>query len=424
MTRPKYVYATGALARNTIWLMTSQAIRIFVQAAYFLLITRTLGAQGYGIFAGVVSLTTILAAFAGMGSGHILIKNVARAPDSFSHYWGITLTLLLATSIPLTSLLLLLGILFLPPEVPAEIVVTIAIADLIFAPLVLICSQSFQGFQRIREAATILLILALSRLMTALAMGLKESSPTPEDWANFYLAGTIIATVISFYFVRNRLSAHFKPQLITLKELREGFSFSLSNSGQRGNNDIDKTMLLRLDTAQSAGLYSAAYRIVEVAFMPVTALLSAAYSRFFQQGANGLSGSRNYALKLLAPATGYAALSTIIIYFFAPYLPMLLGDGFESTESVARWLAIMPLLLTLYTTSALALTGAGHQNLRTGIEISTLGINLVLNLWWIPIYSYYGAVWATLSSRLLATAATMYFLYKISPQQQSNANAI
>ena len=56
-------------------------------------------------------------------------------------------------------------------------------------------------------------------------------------------------------------------------EVREGFYFAASQTAQTVYNDIDKTMLARLSTLEATGIYGAAYRIIDVSFVPVSALL-------------------------------------------------------------------------------------------------------------------------------------------------------
>ena len=65
----------------------------------------------------------------------------------------------------------------------------------------------------------------------------------------------------------------------------------------------------------------------------------------------------------------------------------------------------MPLLKTLHYFAADALTGAGHQALRTLVQVAVAGFNVLVNLWLIPAYSWRGAAWSSLASDgLLAVA--------------------
>ena len=77
-----------ALARNTVWMMGGQGLRLIIQAVYFIEMARSLGVRNYGAFIGVVAMVGIVYPFASLGSGNLLVKNVSRERSLFSVYWG------------------------------------------------------------------------------------------------------------------------------------------------------------------------------------------------------------------------------------------------------------------------------------------------------------------------------------------------
>jgi O-antigen/teichoic acid export membrane protein len=58
----------------------------------------------------------------------------------------------------------------------------------------------------------------------------------------------------------------------------------------------------------------------------------------------------------------------------------------------------MPLLVTLYALAAAALSGAGHQKLRSAVDIATAALNVALNFWLVRQHSYQGSAWALILS--------------------------
>ena len=74
------------LARNTLWLLLAKLFRIVIQAGYFIIVARTLGAENYGSFISVTALGTLAFPFVGLGSEHILIKCVSTDKNLFSLY--------------------------------------------------------------------------------------------------------------------------------------------------------------------------------------------------------------------------------------------------------------------------------------------------------------------------------------------------
>lgn len=405
----------GLLATNTLWLTAGYGLRTLIQAVYFILIARALGAQGYGVFAGTVALATVLASFSGWGAGFLLVKNVARQLKRFAAYWGRALLLLGISGSVLVGIALALSAWLLQDRVPQSVVVAVAIADLLLAPLVAVCAQAFQAFQRLRDTALMLVLLAVCRLAAAGVMWLLVASPTAEHWAGFYVASSACAATLCVARVYRTLGGPRFAGIGARNERREGFSFSLNTAAQRAGNEMDKAMLLKLGTLEAAGTYSAAFRLVEVASMPVAALLAASYARFFQHGSHGLPASLRFARQLLAPALGYTVLAGAGIYLVAPLLPAVLGADYAEAVDAARWLAILPIPATLHALVAHALAGAGRQHICTTIEIVSAATNVLLNILWIPLYSYHGAVWAMLASRAFAAACAMCLAATLAP---------
>ncbi len=78
--------------------------------------------------------------------------------------------------------------------------------------------------------------------------------------------------------------------------------YSIGLSAQGVYNDIDKVMLASLSSLGSAGVYAAAYRVIDLAFVPMRAVLSVTYVRFFRLGASGAEKSATLAVSLLKPS--------------------------------------------------------------------------------------------------------------------------
>jgi O-antigen/teichoic acid export membrane protein len=154
-------------------------------------------------------------------------------------------------------------------------------------------------------------------------------------------------------------------------------------------------------TLDATGIYAAAYRLIDVAFVPVRSVLAAAYPGFFRAGATGLASSVAFAKDLMPRAVAYSLLVALVMLAAAPQVPRILGSEYARTTDALRWLALLPLLKTLHYFAADSLSGAGYQGLRTLVQIGTAGFNVLVNLWIVPAYSWRGAAWSSLASDLL-----------------------
>jgi O-antigen/teichoic acid export membrane protein len=184
-------------------------------------------------------------------------------------------------------------------------------------------------------------------------------------------------------------------------EIREGSYFSASLSAQTIYNDIDKTMLARLGSLEAAGIYGAAYRLIDVTFVPIQSLLAAAYPNFFRTGVAGISATLGYARRLVWGALAYSVAACLLILLFAGIVPLILGSEYVNTAEALRWLSLLPVLKVLHYFLSDSLTGAGHQGIRTVIQAGVAIFNVLINLWIIPAYSWRGASWSSIASDAL-----------------------
>jgi O-antigen/teichoic acid export membrane protein len=180
-------------------------------------------------------------------------------------------------------------------------------------------------------------------------------------------------------------------------------------------------MLSRLGGMEATGVYAAAYRVIDVSMTPVRSLAAAAYPQFFRKGAGGMAATYPYAQSLIAKAALYGSLASAGLWLFAPVLPHFLGSRYSDVVPAVRWLALIPFLRCLHSFMADALSGAGLQPTRTGIQVVAALVNIGLNLVILPRYSWRGAAWTSLGcDGLLAVLfwATAFYYRR---RQQSGA---
>jgi O-antigen/teichoic acid export membrane protein len=281
--------------------------------------------------------------------------------------------------------------------VPAGVVLPLIFAELIFARLVEIAGQAYMAFEQLRQTALLLLALSVSRMLAAAGLMLFYRHPSASAWANLYLVSTAIPAVWAVAHVNRHLGRPLLRYSLQGRDLLQGFYFSISLSAQTIYNDIDKTMLARLSGLTPAGLYGAAYRLIDVATSPLGALTASTYSRFFQHGDKGLAPAVQFARRLLPMTLLYGTGCSAALILAAPLMQPILGRQYADSITAVRWLAPIVLLRCIHYIGADALTGADHQGVRSGIQVTVAAANVVLNLYLLPRYSWQGAVAASLA---------------------------
>jgi O-antigen/teichoic acid export membrane protein len=391
-------YWKSTLARNTGWMFLGQGLRLLIQAGYFVIIARSLGVQQYGAFAAVTAMVAIFSPFVGLGCGNLIIKNVSRNRELLDECFGNGMLVTLATGLLAIGVVIGICKWVLPASIPVLVILMVALADLICYRTIILVASAFQSVERLDKTAQFNVLVSGARFLGIAVTVLVVHHPTAELWSIVYTGTSAVATVISLIFVRGLVHSIKVTFRRIQNELLEGLYFSGSLSAMTIYNDVDKTMLARLSTLGANGIYSAAYRLIDVSFIPVSSVLYAAYAGYFRHGEGKVQTAYEYAMRLLPRPIGYSLLAFAGLLLGAPIIPKILGAEYLRTVEALRWLAILPLFKTIHYFFADALSGVGYQGLRMCLQIVVAVFNVLVNLWVIPAYSWRGAAWSSLAS--------------------------
>ena len=384
--------------RNTMSMIAGALVRLVLQAVYFVVIARSLGADQFGAFSGVLALIAVISPFASLGMGNLIIKSISYDKTTFRESWGNALFTTAALSAVFLILVLLGSHFILPREIPWPLVVFVALSDMLLVNVVNLAGQAFQAFEQLDKTSRVQVVLIGTRVGAALILVVVDRHPTAMLWSGCYFLGTAVSALHSYVWVCRRLGSPTLGLRSLRRKVLEGIYFSVSLSSQSIYNNIDKTMLTRMSTLDGTGIYTTAYRLIDLAFQPISALLASTYARFFQHGADGLAASTRFARRLLPFSMGYGILAALGLALTAPIVPYVLGDSYARAVEAVWWLSPIIVLRSVHYFLADSLTGSGFQGVRTFVQLMVAGQNVLLNLWLIPAHGWRGAAWASLAS--------------------------
>lgn len=404
-------WLSGRLARNTLLATGWQGLRLALQFAYLIVIARLLGAAGYGTFSGIVALAATLSPLAGAGFGLILVKQVARHPQSFPRYWGRLLSAIVISAPLLILALVTIATIILPDTGETLTLVAVGLSELLLVPLVTACANAYQAHERLGASIFNFVLLNCGRLLAICTLALYEHQPDLNMFAVVYLVGTVLPAAASLAIATRAFGRPIVQRTGPTGELVEGLGFAASGVTGVAQAEIDKSLLLRLESAIATGTYSVATRIISAACTPLISYMLAAVPRLFRAGASGIAGSRRIAGILLVPVLIYGILAGSAIYLLAPWLPTVLGEGFADSISVIRMLAPLPCLIGISSLLLAVLSCSGAQPSRIAIELAALCLGIGLNIALIPLLGVSGTIYAALASQGALAGMTMLFLF-------------
>ncbi|WP_285588796.1 oligosaccharide flippase family protein [Actinomycetospora sp. NBRC 106378] len=407
------------LGRNTLASFAGQLAKTGLQGAYFVIVARALDVDGFGAFSAVVALAAILSPFASLGTMSLVIRNVVRDPSSASEQISTALCVTIAASSLCVCAIAVVGPMLLPASVGLTPIVLVALGDILGIRVAELCYGLFASSLRMTASAVFQLLMFGARLLGAVALFVFGFF-TLEAWSVVYVSVTGMIVAVIVLYTRRQYSFS-RPDFNRYRsEYKDGLLFAVGLASQSIYNDVDKAMLARFSTLDAVGVYTAAYRVIDMAFTPVRALLSASFPRFFQHGATGAEGAMRFAGKVLRPSLLYCALSCVGLLLFADVVPLVLGEGYINSVDVLRALSVLLLLKAFHYFAADALSGAGYQVQRSVTQISMAVINVAINIPLITSYGYWGAVYSSLITDGML-AAILWLLLLNSRRRETNA---
>jgi O-antigen/teichoic acid export membrane protein len=396
-----FSWRPGALAKNTFFVTGGLSIRALLQFFLFVGLARFLGVRGYGEFVAVVAVITFLVPLVGFGTPILLVREVALDKNRFARQFGKSLVVIGGSAVPFLVVSLIVADWLLPKEIARIIILNIALAELFLGPVIELSGRAFQALERLVYMMVIATGLILFRLIGFGLMVLGDGPIDAANWSNYYLIATALATVGALLLVFKRIGLPELSSQGVFATMREGFYYALTGATSRINGEIDKVFLARLTSLRITGAYAAAYRFIDIILLPISALLESSAARFFREGKNGVTSSGVYAKKLLPIPSLYAALGGLLLFFGADFIPLLLGPGYIISVPILKWLAILPLILTIRSFFSLVVVTGGRIRYTSMVFFAGALVNVGLNLCLIPLYSWAGAALATIIAELV-----------------------
>lgn len=416
----------SSLARNASWMFLGNVFSSIFQAANFFFAARILGVAQWGIYAGAMALIALVSNYSTFGSGFLFLRYVSGHRGRFAAYWG---NILFSTA-AVGGALVLLTTLFGGKAISSGniyLLIYVAVGDCICAQFIQCCAQIFQAFEKMQITAGLTILTNILRMAVVLVLFFKEHTLSVTAWAFWQMLISVVAALAAAWMVFARFGRPSWQAGLFRKHWFEAITFALSCSTTSAYNDIDKTMLSHYGMNAANGVYSMAYRVINIATMPVRSIQSAAFPRYCVLGSEGIGPVFKYAVKITKRTVIAGVLIAIGLWIVAPLMPILAGKGFEEGASAIRWLCLLPLFRALQFSAGDAITGAGYQSHRFGIQlIAALG-NYLVNLWLIPHYGWPGAAWSSLGTdgglALMNWALLVWMTSRHMPPGQSTGTA-
>ncbi|MFN3713959.1 MAG: lipopolysaccharide biosynthesis protein [Alcanivoracaceae bacterium] len=383
-------------------------IRIILQLAWIIALARAIGAENYGIFAGMAGMAIILGNIVGSGYGTRMIQMTAHSSGNFPEAWSSTISAIVIFSVPLAILYALIARQIFPDNTNGAMLASILLAELVFFPLIRASYHAFQATKRMSMSGATNTLVPVSNLFAVLFFYLQDGHSLTH-YLIIHCATASIAMIIAIASVHVSSSL---PLRLIRPPRAGGFpaSFSIMAFLDSASEMLDKAVILALTSSYITGIYAAAHRLAVVASSPIHAATAATLPSLFQNERHGLDPSRRLASSLLKASIAYGLIATMVIWALAPYLPIVLGSSFEESAQTVQYMALVPLGLALQYSGGAVLVAEGKHKQRILLQAGGIVIGITLLALLAPGHGMHGIV-AGLYSSIFITATAMWGIH-------------
>jgi O-antigen/teichoic acid export membrane protein len=280
---------------------------------------------------------------------------------------------------------------------PVGALACLAAAELIVAPAIMPFVYWHQAHEDMFASGAMLTLAPFARVCavtTAALCGIQELTVYAVMHLIWLTAIAAMPNVLS-----NSCRAFHKMTSASaaLRAIREGLPYTVSGAAITAGSELDKTILLRTQGEILTGQYTAAYRIMQAATLPVNSLILAAAPRMFR---SATTAARPLLRPMLAGITGYAAMVGLVLAVLSPLTHLLLGREFIPSEPLLRLFCLVLFTNCIRQLITAQLTAGDKQAIRNMAEIAGLAVSVTLLFALTPSLGAKGAIIALGASDL------------------------
>lgn len=222
-----------------------------------------------------------------------------------------------------------------------------------------------------------------------------------------YLLSEIVGALMTVFFLKKYFSGHsdklikalFNVKNFSLGLLKQSFPLALGIALLISYYKIDGIMLKLLAGDYALGIYSSAYRIFEATLFIPIAIHMALIPRLLKVDKDNLASAVEKVIKI---TFSIGLIVSLVVIYFSGYLPALYGkQGYQAlVQPLVIVFLVLPVAFINYIFVSIAYVLKQERRIVLPLLI-TIIVNIGLNYFLIPKYSYIAAAWSTGISEIL-----------------------
>ena len=398
----------GPVARATIRTTFVLFLRLAIQAGNLFLVARVLGPSQFGAYAGIVALAMLLGTVTTFGLPLVLLGEASQTFRRRLRVLPYTVsTTLIVGAVLLAASVFVVGMVFPGSPVTLTLVSVIGLTELIVQPLLTLPAVQLQARRQVVASQLVLTVPLAIRLVVIIAI-VMLSIPNPLQ---AFVIGSLFAGIaglaIASLMLPDAWPAFRHWRLARVSELRRAAGFAALSITARGPTEVDKSLAARLLPLATAGVYSAAARIINAVCVPVAAMIQSALPTLFAQSRQSAGIQPKMLVAMFGATLLYGSGAALAMWMCVPVITWLFGDAYTGIGEALTLLCLAIPGTTLRMTSGAVLIARRQPWSRVALETTGLIAIVAAAILLVPRHGIAGMIGAYVAGEwLMAFIAT------------------
>lgn len=388
------------LAKNTTVLLVANLMSYLLGFFTTLYTARYLGVEGFGIISLALSITGIFGVLTDFGLATLTIREVSRDKSLANKYIGNTAVMKLFLSILTFGIIGLIVYIVGYPQTVANVIYIVTLS-VIMTAFTGIFNSIFQAYEKMEYLSLTIVLNAV--LMIAGVLIVVYRGLDIVVLSSVYFFSSLMVLIVTFLLFSRRF---FMPKIqVDLKfwkiTLNESFYFGFSSILTVIYFFIDSFMLSIMVNNSAVGIYNAAYKLIFVLMFLPNVFLTSIFplmSKHYESNKELLKVEYEKSVKYLFALAMF--LFVFVLVFADKIIYIIYGSGYSASILALEVLIfVLPFIFITYLFGNI-LGAINKQRILLIVTGINAIVNIVLNLFLIPKYSYIGASIATILTEI------------------------
>lgn len=410
--------------RNAGHLLLAYVLPRAFTVASVVVAARWLGADRFGAYGAAAALAVMSAALASAGMMPLLVRELARSPARAPALLASADRIKLVTSTLMVAFTWLLADALLVDEPEARAAATVMSIGWAAQAFAENGAAYFQAVERMRRWTQASALFGVVSAVVGVALLIATDSIVA------YCAGFTAGWVVAWAWLRAGLPADVRAgspdDAETRLLLHALIPFAAGFLGLAVYCKIDVLLLQRWSSTVEVGLYTAAYKFIDVFQAMIVVAAGAIYPRLSRRRAGLPEASRAGSTAAEVLLLGAVPVGIGLHLVAGPVTAVLFGAEYAAAAPALARLAVLMPMLALTILGGYVLGAAGRMSTVAGLYAVGLAVNVALNAGLVPTAGATGAATARLGSEALLVTGFLFALAAVgaAPSRRVVATAV